>query len=74
LEELPTDELKPQPLLTGADLIAEGYQPGPAFARMLALAEDAQLESRIHTREQALELVRSKFQIPDGAATQKQEL
>jgi putative nucleotidyltransferase with HDIG domain len=74
LEELPADELKPQPLLTGVDLIAAGYQPGPAFAQILAAAEDAQLESRIHTREQALDWVRSKFRTPDGAAIQKQEL
>ncbi len=25
-------ELKPQPLITGQDLIAAGYEPGPAFA------------------------------------------
>jgi putative nucleotidyltransferase with HDIG domain len=68
-KELPVGELKPQPFLTGADLIAAGYQPGPAFARMLAVAEDAQLEARIQSREEALELVRSNFRIPDGAAT-----
>src|SRR5579859_3068189 len=61
LQELPEEEIRPKPLITGADLIAAGYQPGPAFARMLAAVEDAQLESRIHTREDALALVRERF-------------
>jgi tRNA nucleotidyltransferase/poly(A) polymerase len=54
-------ELKPAPLLTGRDLIAAGYRPGPAFGRMLTAVEDAQLESRVHSREEALELVRRQF-------------
>ena len=35
-------------LVTGDDLIAAGYAPGPDFSRMLEVAEDAQLEARIH--------------------------
>jgi putative nucleotidyltransferase with HDIG domain len=58
LEELPAEELKPKPLLTGNDLIAAGYEPGPDFKKMLAAVEDAQLEGRIRTKEEALELVR----------------
>jgi poly(A) polymerase len=58
--------LKPKPLLTGHDLIAAGYQPGPAFARMLKAVEDAQLESEITTPEQALQLVRARFTPPEG--------
>jgi len=68
LEELPQEQLKPQPLITGDDLIAAGYQPGPAFARILAAVEDAQLESKIISREDALRLVHAQFRIPDGAA------
>ncbi len=63
-EDLAPEQIKPKPLLTGHDLIAAGYQPGPAFATMLAAAEDAQLESRISTREEALELIRSAFGPP----------
>jgi tRNA nucleotidyltransferase/poly(A) polymerase len=66
-EELPAEVLKPPRLLSGHDLIAAGYHPGPAFAAMLAEAEDAQLEGRIHTREEALELIRARFQAPTGA-------
>jgi len=61
LQELPEEEIRPKPLITGADLIAAGYQPGPAFARILAAVEDAQLESRIQTREDAMALVRERF-------------
>lgn len=70
LSELKTEELKPPRLLTGRDLIAAGYHPGPAFHRMLAEVEDAQLESRIRTRDDALALVRSLFDPPDGRPRQ----
>ncbi len=59
LAELPPEAVRPQPLLTGRDLISAGYQPGPRFKKLLALAEDAQLEGRIHTLQQALDLIRS---------------
>jgi poly(A) polymerase len=61
LEELPEEQLKPAPLVTGADLIAEGYDPGPRFAGMLAAVEDAQLEGRVGSREEALAMVREMF-------------
>jgi tRNA nucleotidyltransferase/poly(A) polymerase len=54
-------ELKPAPLLSGHDLIDAGYRPGPAFARILTAVEDAQLEGKIHSREEALDLVRREF-------------
>ncbi|MGI8989161.1 MAG: CCA tRNA nucleotidyltransferase [Bryobacteraceae bacterium] len=61
-DEMPAEVLKPPALLTGDDLIAAGYRPGPQFSKMLAAVEDAQLEFRIHTREEALELVRERWQ------------
>lgn len=61
LRELTEEQLKPPLLVTGRDLIAEGYHPGPQFSRMLAAVEDAQLEGRIQTREDGLELVRREF-------------
>jgi putative nucleotidyltransferase with HDIG domain len=61
LEELPVEQLKPAPLVTGVDLIAEGYQPGPRFAEMLAAVEDAQLEGRIASRDEALAMVKGMF-------------
>jgi poly(A) polymerase len=61
LEELGEEQLKPAPLITGADLIAEGYAPGPRFAKMLAAVEDAQLEGRVRSREEAMKMVREMF-------------
>ena len=58
LEELGEEQIRPPLLLTGDDLIAAGYPPGPEFRRMLTLAEDAQLEGTITTKEEALALVR----------------
>ncbi len=56
-ESLPPDAVKPVPLVTGDDLIANGYKPGPQFRDLLALAEDAQLEGRIATKEEGLALI-----------------
>jgi poly(A) polymerase len=63
-ETLPEEEVRPHLLLGGKDLIEAGYQPGPLFSQMLAAAEDAQLEGAIHTREQALALVRERWPTP----------
>jgi poly(A) polymerase len=60
-EQSEPQELRPPRLVTGDDLIAAGYAPGPDFSRMLEVAEDAQLESRIRNKEEGLELVRSTF-------------
>ncbi len=56
-ETTPSEEVRPSLLVTGRDLIAAGYRPGPLFKQLLALAEDAQLEGRIRTREEGLALV-----------------
>jgi putative nucleotidyltransferase with HDIG domain len=60
-EELPEEAVQPALLVTGRDLIEAGYAPGPRFKEMLAAAEDAQLEGRIGTREEGLELIRRAF-------------
>jgi poly(A) polymerase len=61
LAQFPDEHLKPAPLVTGADLIAAGYHPGPLFSTILTAVEDAQLEGRIHTPAEALVLVRELF-------------
>ncbi len=66
LEETPAEEVKPVPLLRGEDLIAEGYQPGPIFKTILQTVEDAQLEGRLHSREEALQLVAEQFPRPSA--------
>ncbi len=59
--EYSAEHLQPEPLVTGADLIGMGYEPGPQFSQILALLEDAQLEGRIATQEEAMNLVRDMF-------------
>jgi poly(A) polymerase len=56
LAELEQTEYAPAPLITGDNLTAAGLTPGPAFKRVLDAVYDAQLESRVTTREQALKL------------------
>jgi tRNA nucleotidyltransferase/poly(A) polymerase len=55
--ELPAEQLNPAPLITGDDLIAHGLVPGRDFATFLSAARHAQLDQRISTRQEALELV-----------------
>lgn len=64
-ETMPEETVRPQPLLTGRELIAAGYLPGPRFKQMLHAIEDAQLEGAITTPEDALALVQARFGQPD---------
>lgn len=48
--------LGPDPFITGDDLVASGMAPGPRFKRVLDLVYDAQLEGRIRTKPEAMEL------------------
>lgn len=61
LEELPPEAIRPQPLITGADLIALGYPPGPLFGQILTAATDAQLEGALTTRDQAVAWVEQNY-------------
>lgn len=55
------EEIKPAPLLSGHDLIALGYLPGPAFQKILREVEDAHLEGTLHTTAQARAWVLARF-------------
>lgn len=48
--------LDPPPLISGDDLTRAGMVPGPAFRRILEEVYDAQLEGRVSTAAQAMEL------------------
>ena len=52
------EELRPERLITGQDLIEAGYSPGPEFGPALERVETAQLEGEVSTREEALALAR----------------
>ncbi|MGB8062940.1 MAG: CCA tRNA nucleotidyltransferase [Candidatus Sulfotelmatobacter sp.] len=62
-EEIPPEKMRPSPLVTGEDLIAQGHAPGPKFRAILNAVEDAQLEGRLPSRDAALEFVRREFPI-----------
>ncbi|HEY6251036.1 MAG TPA: CCA tRNA nucleotidyltransferase [Candidatus Angelobacter sp.] len=59
VRNMPPEQIRPQPLITGDDLIQAGYKPGPQFKELLTAVEDAQLEGSIATKEEALSLVES---------------
>ena len=64
--ETPPEKIRPIPLLTGDDLIAQGYKPGPLFKEILQALEDAQLEGKLQTRAEALSLVAERFPLAES--------
>jgi poly(A) polymerase len=58
---MPETVVRPKPLITGRELIAAGYPPGIRFREMLRAAEDAQLEGKVATTEEALKMVQERF-------------
>jgi poly(A) polymerase len=53
-EEFASEPLIPPPLLTGHDLIALGWKPGPQFKQTLDTAQTLQLEGALRSRDEAL--------------------
>lgn len=58
VDELARTGLAPEPLLSGDDLVAIGLKPGPIFRDLLDRVYDAQLEGRIESVGEALDLAR----------------
>lgn len=63
LAEIPPEKIRPAALVTGDDLIAAGYAPGPRFREILDAVEDAQLEGRLTSHQAALEFVKDEFPV-----------
>ncbi len=61
IRTLEPETVRPEPLLTGHDLIAMGYTPGPWFKEILDAVEDAQLEGEVRTPEEACTMVRQHW-------------
>jgi poly(A) polymerase len=61
LAHTPPEQIRPAPLLSGNDLIAAGYRPGPRFKEILGSVEDLQLEEKLRSRDDAMEWVRKHF-------------
>jgi poly(A) polymerase len=62
-QSMPAETIRPTPLVTGNDLIAAGYEPGPRFKEILSAVEDAQLEGRLLSHEAAMEFIRCEFPV-----------
>jgi poly(A) polymerase len=61
LAELKEEEIHPEPLLRGRDLIAMGLTPGPLFHEILKRVEEAQFSGELSSREQAVEWVNKNY-------------
>jgi len=61
VRELAAQHVDRQRLISGDDLLALGYRPGPQYKTILDCVEDARLEGRVRTRDEALALVRELF-------------
>jgi poly(A) polymerase len=53
--------IHPPPLITGHDVMALGYSPGPRVGQILGFIRGKQIEGEIKTREDALRVLREKF-------------
>ena len=60
-QEFANEPLIPPPLVTGNDLIALGWTPGPKFKEVLDAVQTRQLEGALTTREEALTWIQSDF-------------
>jgi putative nucleotidyltransferase with HDIG domain len=64
LRAIASEPRLPKPVLTGDDLVAAGYVPGPQFGAILSATLDAQIEGDVTDRETALRFVAERF--PDA--------
>lgn len=61
IRTLSRQEIKPAPLVNGYDLLEIGYPEGPIIGKILKAVEEAQLENKISTKEQALDWIQKNF-------------
>ncbi|MBN1757635.1 MAG: CCA tRNA nucleotidyltransferase [Chitinispirillaceae bacterium] len=59
------EQIRPEPLLRGRDLVELGLSPGPLFGEMLSAVYDLQLEEVLSSKEDALKWLRERYpQLP----------
>ena len=63
-EEFASEPLIPPPLISGRDLLARGWNPGPKIGEILEAVQTRQLEGTLRSGEEALEWVRNEFPLP----------
>jgi poly(A) polymerase len=51
----------PPPLITGHDVMALGYPPGPKIGQILNFIQEKQVEGEIKNREEALKVLKEQF-------------
>ena len=68
LSRLDETDVAPPPLVSGDDLAGAGLTPGPLFKRVLDAVYDAQLEDRVATKPQAMELAMRLAREPASGA------
>jgi putative nucleotidyltransferase with HDIG domain len=61
LAQMQKEEIRPERLLRGKDLIEMGYVPGPIFAEILHQVEEAQLGGELTSRQDAIDWVRQNY-------------
>jgi len=64
LAETPPEEVRPPRLLSGDDLKALGFIPGPEFKEILDAIEEAQLNGKLSSREDAIALIEQSYSPP----------
>jgi putative nucleotidyltransferase with HDIG domain len=60
-EEFAKEPLIPKPLITGRDVMALGWEPGPKIGEILETIQNLQLEGALPTREEALAFLGTNF-------------
>lgn len=58
IEPLLAEGVAPTPFINGGDLLEAGFQEGPQLGAILESVYDAQLEGRLKSREEAMDLAR----------------
>ena len=61
IRDTPPAEIHPPRLINGETLKQMGYRPGPLFKDILSAVEEAQLDGRLDSREEAMKFVRGNF-------------
>jgi poly(A) polymerase len=62
-EEFANEPLIPPPLVTGHDLMALGWKPGPHFGPILEAVQTAQLEGTLTTAEEAIAWIKANHPV-----------
>lgn len=63
-QEFASEPLIPPPLVSGRDVIALGWKPGPKIGGILEAVQTRQLEGTLATRDEALAWIAQEFPVP----------